>query len=203
MELSGLPKKEIVQRLLDTIENDIVPVTTDAVRNKGNKVFGAAILKLSDLSLVCVGTNTEVESPLWHGEVACIQNFWKLPAEGRPLPSECLMLATHEPCPMCISAITWSAFPEVHFLFSMEDSRDAFKIPHDLRIFREVFQCERATSENAFWKAYNIPKVVESLPDAAELTEKISSLRATYASLSDQYQASKSKSSKDTYIPLA
>ena len=46
-------------------------------------------------------------------------------------------------------------------------------------------------------------QVVESLPDAAELTEKISSLRATYASLSDQYQASKSKSSKDTYIPLA
>ena len=42
----------------------------DAVRNKGNKVFGAAILKLSDLSLVCVGTNTEVESPLWHGEVS-------------------------------------------------------------------------------------------------------------------------------------
>lgn len=36
---------------------------------KGNKVFGAAILKLSDLSLVAVGTNTEMECPLWHGEV--------------------------------------------------------------------------------------------------------------------------------------
>lgn len=36
---------------------------------KGNKVFGAAILKLSDLSLVAVGTNTEIECPLWHGEV--------------------------------------------------------------------------------------------------------------------------------------
>lgn len=37
---------------------------------KGNKIFGAAILKLSDLSLVVVGTNTEIESPLWHGEVS-------------------------------------------------------------------------------------------------------------------------------------
>lgn len=37
---------------------------------KGNKVFGAAILKLSDLSLVAVGTNTEIECPLWHGEVS-------------------------------------------------------------------------------------------------------------------------------------
>lgn len=36
---------------------------------KGNKVFGAAILRLSDLSLVVAGTNTEIECPLWHGEV--------------------------------------------------------------------------------------------------------------------------------------
>lgn len=43
-------------------------------------------------------------------KVACIKNFWELPEEGRPFPSECLMLATHEPCSMCVSAITWSAF---------------------------------------------------------------------------------------------
>lgn len=43
-------------------------------------------------------------------EVACIKKFWELPEEGRPLPSECLMLATHEPCSMCTSAITWSGF---------------------------------------------------------------------------------------------
>lgn len=48
---------------------------------------------------------------------------------------------------------------EVHFLFSMEDSRDAFNIPHDLRIYKEVFKCDRATRENAFWKAYDVPKV--------------------------------------------
>lgn len=48
---------------------------------------------------------------------------------------------------------------EVHYVFSMEDSRDAFNIPYDLRIYREVFSCERATQQNAFWKAYNIPKV--------------------------------------------
>ncbi|CAM9810248.1 unnamed protein product, partial [Hapterophycus canaliculatus] len=98
----------------------------------------------------------------WLPQVACIKNFWDLPEEGRPLPSECLMLATHEPCPMCVSAITWSAFKEIHFLFSMEDSRDAFNIPHDLRIFKEVFQCERATRENDFWKAYDLPKVFNS-----------------------------------------
>lgn len=34
-----------------------------------NKIFGAAILKRSDLSLVVTGTNTDKECPMWHGEV--------------------------------------------------------------------------------------------------------------------------------------
>ncbi|CAN0247502.1 unnamed protein product [Scytosiphon promiscuus] len=112
------------------------------------------------------------------------------------------MLATHEPCPMCVSAITWSAFKEIHFLFSMEDSRDAFKIPHDLRIFKEVFQCERATRENEFWKAYDLPKVVEGLPEADTLKEKVAGLRATYASLSELYQESKD-GANTARIPLS
>ncbi|CAM9207199.1 unnamed protein product [Ectocarpus sp. 8 AP-2014] len=201
MEASGLAPEEVVLRLLDVIEKDIVPITTEAVK-KGNKVFGAAILKLSDLSLVVAGTNTEIECPLWHGEVACIKNFWNLPEEGRPLPSECLMLATHEPCSMCVSAITWSAFKEIHFLFSMEDSRDAFNIPHDLRIYQEVFKCERATRENKFWKAYDLPKVVETLPESGALGEKVTMLRETYASLSELYQDSKGGASS-TRIPLS
>eukprot|EP00903_Cladosiphon_okamuranus_P011628 g10937.t1 len=201
MESSGLSPAEVVLRLLSVIEESIVPITTEAVK-KGNKVFGAAILKLSDLSLVAVGTNTEIECPLWHGEVACIKNFWELPEEGRPLPSECLMLATHEPCPMCVSAITWSAFKEIHFLFSMEDSRDAFKIPHDLKIFKEVFSCERATRDNDFWKAYDLPKLVGTLPEADALEEKVASLRATYASLSELYQESKAGANA-ALIPLS
>ncbi|CAB1115930.1 unnamed protein product [Ectocarpus sp. CCAP 1310/34] len=242
MEASGLAPEEVVLRLLDVIEKDIVPITTEAVK-KGNKVFGAAILKLADLSLVVAGTNTEIECPLWHGEVACIKNFWNLPEEGRPLPSECLMLATHEPCSMCVSAITWSAFKvssdglydvwvfysaastngpmkwpplyprsserrqnyracEIHFLFSMEDSRDAFNIPHDLRIYQEVFKCERATRDNKFWKAYDLPKVVETLPESGALGEKVTMLRETYASLSELYQDSKGGASS-TRIPLS
>ncbi len=53
---------------------------------------------------------------------------------------------------------------EIHFLFSMEDSRDAFKIPHDLKIFKEVFNSERATRDNAFWKAFDLPKVPSHVP---------------------------------------
>lgn len=54
-------------------------------------------------------------------------------------------------------------------MFSMEDSRDAFKIPHDLKIFREVFSCERATRENDFWKAYDLPKVSFTTIDSGNM----------------------------------
>ena len=53
----------IAARLLDVIEHDILPLTAKGV-DEGNKVFGAAILKKSDLSLVIAETNNELENEL-------------------------------------------------------------------------------------------------------------------------------------------
>ena len=50
-----------------------------------------------------------------------------------------IFLATHEPCSLCLSAITWTGFDNFYYLFSHEDSRDSFAIPHDLKILKEVF----------------------------------------------------------------
>ena len=58
----------ICQRCLDVIEDVIVPMTRSGVR-AGNKVFGAAILRKDDLSLVIAATNNEIENPLNHGEI--------------------------------------------------------------------------------------------------------------------------------------
>ncbi|RUU66445.1 nucleoside deaminase, partial [Mesorhizobium sp. M7A.T.Ca.TU.009.01.1.1] len=41
----------LIDRLLDVIEHDIVPKTADGVTH-GNKLFGAAILRKDDRSLV-------------------------------------------------------------------------------------------------------------------------------------------------------
>jgi hypothetical protein len=45
-------------RLLDVIEADIVPKTSAGVA-LGNKVFGAAIVRKADMTLVCADTNKE------------------------------------------------------------------------------------------------------------------------------------------------
>ena len=61
----------ICSRCLDVIEHDVVPLTRVGVA-VGNKVFGAAILRKSDLSLVVAGTNAETENPLYHGEISTL-----------------------------------------------------------------------------------------------------------------------------------
>ncbi len=128
----------LLSRLMDVIEHDIAPKTRAGVE-RGNKLFGAAILRKADLSLVVAETNNEIDNPLWHGEMHAIKRFYELPAEQRPAPKDCLFLATHEPCSLCLSGITWSGFDNFYFLFSHQDSADSFAIPYDIQILKAVY----------------------------------------------------------------
>lgn len=183
----------LASRLLDVIENDIVPLTARGVE-EGNKVFGAALLRKDDLSLVIASTNNETENPLWHGEVHCIKQFYELP--DRPPTSDLIFLSTHEPCSLCLSAITWAGFDNFHFLFSHEDSRDSFSIPHDLRILSQVFGNTQYRRTNAFWTGRSIAQLAG---DDSLLRLQTDRLGETYAELSTRYQAGKAESE----IPLA
>ncbi|WP_163267508.1 nucleoside deaminase [Chelativorans alearense] len=191
----------LLDRLLDVIEHDIVPMTAAGVV-VGNKLFGAAILKKSDLSLVLAETNNELENPLWHGEVHALKRFYELPREQRPEPGDCIFLATHEPCSLCLSAITWTGFDNFYYLFSHEDSRDSFAIPHDLKILKEVFTLDPGgyNAENAFWKSYSIRRLVRALPEPGRerIEARIARISASYDKLSEVYQAGKAEND----IPL-
>lgn len=120
--------QEIASALLSVTEHSIVPLTAKQV-SQGSKLFGAAILDRASLSTVIAETNNERESPLLHGEINCIQQFFKLPKDGRPETKDCIFFATHEPCSLCLSGITWSGFNEFYYMFTYEDSRDLFAIP--------------------------------------------------------------------------
>ena len=87
---------------------------------------------------------------------------------ARPATADCLFLATHEPCSLCLSAITWAGFDNFYFLFSHEDSRDSFAIPHDLRILKEVFTLDPGgyNAENAYWKSFSLRRLTRALPEA-------------------------------------
>jgi tRNA(Arg) A34 adenosine deaminase TadA len=191
----------LIDRLLDVIEQDIVPKTEAGVA-QGNKLFGAAILRKDDRSLVVAETNNETENPLWHGEVHCLKRFYEMSKAERVDTKEAIFLATHEPCSLCLSAITWTGFDNFYYLFSHEDSRDSFAIPHDLKILKEVFTLDPGgyRSENAFWTSHSIRALARSLPEAerARLEKRIDAIAATYDDLSAAYQSGKA----DNDIPL-
>ena len=197
----SLASTDLIDRLFDVIENDIVPLTEAGVA-KGNKLFGAAILRKDDRSLVLAETNNEMENPLWHGEVHCLKRFYEMPRAERVDTRECIFLATHEPCSLCLSAITWTGFDNFYYLFSHEDSRDSFAIPHDLKILKEVFTLDPGgyNAENAYWKSFSIRRLVRALPEAERqrLETRIGKISARYDELSGAYQANKSEND----IPL-
>lgn len=166
----------------------------------GNKVFGAAILRKSDLSLILAETNNETENPLWHGEIHTLNRFYEMP--DRPATGDLIFLTTHEPCTMCMSGITWAGFDNYHYFFSHEEPRDAFAIPHDLRIMDELFGVPPGGyhRSNAFWQARDIGQLAaaEDAPLRDDLQARIAAIRARYGELSDAYQTGKG----DNDIPL-
>ena len=190
-----------VTRLLDVIEQDVLPLTEGGVA-RGNKVFGAALLAKGDLSTVLAETNDEMSSPLRHGEMHLLERYHALPAATRPAPAELVFLSTHEPCSLCLSAITWSGFDNFAYLFSHEDSRDAFAIPHDLVILKEVFDVDPGgyRRKNAFWESAGIRAMIAGLApgERPALEARVVRVGERYGELSGRYQDGKSANA----IPL-
>jgi tRNA(Arg) A34 adenosine deaminase TadA len=188
-------------RLLDVVENDILPLTRTRV-GAGNKLFGAAILRKDDLSLVLAESNNEIENPLWHGEIHAIKRFYELPVAERPVPGDCYFLATHEPCSLCLSGITWSGFTEFGYFFSHQDSADSFAIPHDIAILKAVYAVpdpDRAEADpgrdlynrtNPYFASRDLAAEIGSSGDEA-LAARFAALSTAYSEISEQYQVTK------------
>ncbi|CAF2833847.1 unnamed protein product [Rotaria sp. Silwood2] len=193
---------DLISRFFTIIELDILPKTRASI-TKGNGVFGAAILKKSDLSLIIAEANNEVENPLWHGEVNVIKKLWEIKDRSSfPNPKDCIFLSTHEPCSLCLSAITWAGYDNFYYLFSYEDSRDRFNMPYDIQILKEVFgnvEDNRPfyNRRNAFWCSYNIQEMINSLDendhDRQILLDRMNNIIKLYAELSDVYESNKKK----------
>ena len=202
----------LLTRLLDVIEHDLAPLSRQRI-GEGDKIFGAAILRKSDLSLIVRDTNNETNNPLWHGEIFTIKKFYELPRETRPEAKDCLFLSTHEPCSLCLSGITWSGFDNFYYLFSYQETRDEFDIPHDIRILREVYAVpdpdrdavpagrDLYNRSNAFFESHSIQAMIGGLDrgNKENLTARVDDLTALYRDLSDIYQRDKGKKG----IPLS
>ena len=186
---------------INTIIEDIIPQTKIAI-SKGNKIFGAAILKKSDYSIVSIGTNNEIENPLWHGEISALKNFYEIPINERARTKDCIFVSTHEPCSLCLSAITWTGFDNFYYFFPYSDTNNKFNVPYDLKILKEVFKINQGNynKENSYWKSYSIIEEINLMndPEYTEINKKVKRINEIYHDLSNLYQKFKSNNN----IPL-
>ena len=203
-ELAGCDPN-LIDRLLTVMETEIIPLTREGVK-KGNKVFGAAMLRKSDLSTIIAGTNHETENPLWHGEIYTINQYYEMvnrDESRRVDPKNVIFFATHEPCTLCASAITWAGYDNFYYLFSHEDSRDSFNIGHDLRILKEVFKHDPGgyARQNAYWTAYRVVDLINNCDAKTRdgFLERVGKIKKIYAEMSDIYQKNKGEARN---IPL-
>ncbi len=206
---------ELLSNILRVTEEKVIPLTKAGV-SSGSKLFGAAILSRDGLKPHTVATNNERVSPLLHGEINCIQQFFASPAEGRPSTKDCVFFATHEPCSLCLSGITWAGFNEFYYLFTYEDSRDLFAIPYDIEILEEVFRVPSASDtpetlaarplynrKNKFFTAKSLADLVEQIDDAdekAKWSAEVARIKDLYNSLSATYQEGKNAGTESASV---
>ncbi|CRG84129.1 hypothetical protein PISL3812_01456 [Talaromyces islandicus] len=112
------PPTVLLDALCSCIEKDIHPLSATAVSH-GSKLFGAAILLRSDLSVVHADTNQERGSPLWHGETWTLKQFFDKPADQRPDVKH--------------------GFDNFVYMYTYEETHHVFECHGDLDIFNDVF----------------------------------------------------------------
>tara|TARA_B100000427_G_scaffold56959_1_gene44480 strand:+ start:1712 stop:2302 length:591 start_codon:yes stop_codon:yes gene_type:complete len=191
----------LLDKFLDVFNNDILPLTYKGV-NSGNKIFGAAIIRKDNYSLVVAGSNNETENPLWHGETYTLKKFYEINKKKRPEEKNCIFLTSHEPCSLCLSAITFSGFDNFYYLFPYQSTSEEFSIPHDLNILKEVFNINDGSyiKNNSYWKSYSINNLINKLEETKKKKFKdlFNNIKKNYFDLSNKYQTSKENNS----IPL-
>jgi len=191
----------LLDNFLDVFNNNILPLTSKGV-DSGNKIFGAAIIKKDNYSLVVAGSNNEMENPLWHGETHTLKKFYEIDKKIRPGEKNCIFLSSHEPCSLCLSAITFSGFDNFYYLFPYVSTSEEFSIPHDLNILKEVFNINDGNyiKNNSYWKSYSINSLINKLEDSKKkkFKDSFNKIKKNYIDLSNKYQTSKENNS----IPL-
>ena len=176
-------------KLLDIFIDELIPLTHISINN-GNKIFGAFILKKSDLSIICLGTNQETKNPLFHGEISALLNLYE---NQNSNTKDYYFISSHQPCSLCLSAITWSGFDNFYYFFPYEDTKDNFNIPHDLKILEEVFKIKQGNyqKKNQYWQSFSIISEIKKLGQNEQLSAKITKIKDEYQKLSKIYQESK------------
>lgn len=86
---------------------------------EGNNGFGAVIIKDEQIISSAHDMEDTKSDPTSHAEISAIKDAsQKL---GKSL-SGCILISTHEPCPMCAAAVVWSGISEIAYGYSIQEA---------------------------------------------------------------------------------
>ena len=124
-------------RTLDLVAHVADRVLDDAVRSAATDggPFAALILDMGSGAVVCGGTNrvTSTLDPTAHAEVNAIRSAAALTGSVRL--DGMILVASCEPCPMCLAAALWARLDAVVFLATR---RHAAAVGFDDELFHEA-----------------------------------------------------------------
>ena len=86
---------------------------------EGNSGFGAVVVRDGEVIASARDTEKTQGDPTAHAEMSAIRAASKV--LGRDL-SGCAIVSTHEPCPMCTTAVLWSGISTIAYGYSIKDA---------------------------------------------------------------------------------
>ena len=90
-------------------------------RDDGDYAIGAVIVKDNEVLVACSSRSKRDNSPIAHAEILAITEACDL-LNSRHIP-DCILYATHEPCPMCSSAAVFSRLKGIVYGAFIDDMR--------------------------------------------------------------------------------
>lgn len=97
-----------------------VDKTIEGMDNNIGGPFGATIVRGDEIIAVCSNRMMADTDPSQHAEMVAIREACK--TLGTMNLEGCVIYATCEPCPMCVSAIIWSGIKEVYYSSTADDA---------------------------------------------------------------------------------
>lgn len=86
---------------------------------EGNNGFGAVIIRDGNIISSSHDMEDTENDPTSHAEINAVKEACK--KLGKNLDG-CILISTHEPCPMCAAAIVWSGITEIAYGYSIREA---------------------------------------------------------------------------------
>jgi tRNA(Arg) A34 adenosine deaminase TadA len=86
---------------------------------EGNNGFGAVVVYQGAVLAAARDTEESERDPTAHAELAVVRAASSA-CDGRL--GDCTVVSTHEPCPMCATAMVWAGLPALVYGYSIEDA---------------------------------------------------------------------------------